>query len=60
MKKEHREITCFAKNCVYHKGVSDCTANCIEVGSENACRCGETQCSTFRIDRDAQAKSQTF
>lgn len=60
MKKTTNEITCFAKNCVYHKGVSDCTAAGIEVGSAAACRCGETQCSTFRLDRDAQAKTQTF
>ncbi|MBQ6266941.1 MAG: DUF1540 domain-containing protein [Clostridia bacterium] len=60
MKKAANEIICFAKNCVYHSGVSDCTAAAVEVGCATACRCGETQCSTFRLDRDVKAKPQTF
>ena len=53
MKKEINEITCFAKNCVYHKGDTACTAGSIEVGNSSACRCGETQCSTFRLNDTA-------
>ena len=53
MKKEINEITCFAKNCVYHKGETACTAGSIEVGNSSACRCGETQCSTFKLNDSA-------
>lgn len=56
MKKESNDITCYAKNCVYHKGNSCCTAGCIEVGNSSACHCGETQCSTFVMNEDAKDK----
>ena len=46
MNNEIGAITCFAKNCVYHKGNTSCTAGTIEVGNSSACKCGETQCST--------------
>lgn len=52
MNKEINEITCFAKNCVYHKGETACTAGSIEVGNSSACRSGETQCSTFKMNSD--------
>ena len=57
MPKEINEITCFAKNCVYHKGTTSCTAGTIEVGNSTACRCGETQCSTFKLNDNAVGKS---
>ena len=50
MNKEINEITCFAKNCVYHKGETACTASSIEVGNSSACKSGETQCSTFKMN----------
>lgn len=58
MNKEINEITCFAKNCVYHKGDTACTAGSIEVGNSSACKCGETQCSTFKLNNDATDKSR--
>lgn len=56
MKKEINEITCFAENCVYHKGSTACTAGTIEVGNSYACKCGETQCSTFKMSAEAESK----
>ncbi|MBO5230240.1 MAG: DUF1540 domain-containing protein [Clostridia bacterium] len=53
MDKKINEITCFAKNCVYHKGDTACTAGSIEVGNSSACKCGETQCSTFKLNDKA-------
>ncbi len=50
MDKEISEITCFAKNCVYHQGDTACTASSIEVGNSSACKSGETQCSTFKMN----------
>ena len=52
MNKEINEITCFAKNCVYHKGETACTAGTIEVGNSSACKSGETQCSTFKMNEN--------
>lgn len=57
MNKEINEITCFAKNCVYHKGATSCTAGTIEVGNSTACKCGETQCSTFKLNDNATGTS---
>ena len=56
MHKEINEITCHAKNCVYHKGTTSCTAGTIEVGNSTACKCGETQCSTFKLNDNADAQ----
>ena len=53
MDKKISEITCFAKNCIYHKGDTVCTAGTIEVGNSTACKCGETQCSTFKLNESA-------
>lgn len=58
MNKEINEITCFAKNCVYHKGDTACTAGSIEVGNSSACKSGETQCSTFKLNNDATDKDR--
>ncbi|MDD7192908.1 MAG: DUF1540 domain-containing protein [Oscillospiraceae bacterium] len=56
MNNEIGAITCFAKNCVYHKGNTTCTAGTIEVGKMNACKCGETECSTFKLNENAVNK----
>lgn len=56
MEKQIGAITCFAKNCVYHKGQTACTAGTIEVGNSSACKCGETQCSTFKLNDNAVDK----
>ena len=58
MNKEIGAITCFAKNCVYHKGNTACTAGTIEVGNSTACKCGETQCSTFTLNENAVGESR--
>lgn len=61
MKKEINEITCFAKNCVYHKGNNACTAGSIEVGNSAACKCSETQCSTFKSGKSSESGgNETF
>lgn len=57
MNNEIGAITCFAKNCVYHKGSTSCTAGTIEVGNSSACKCGETQCSTFKMNENASSNS---
>ena len=36
---------------------STCSAAGIEVGNSSACRCGETQCSTFKLNDNAIGKS---
>ena len=58
MNKEIGAITCFAKNCVYHKGNTACTAGTIEVGNSSACKCGETQCSTFKLNDNAVCEAR--
>ena len=58
MNKKINEITCFAKNCIYHKGDTACTAGSIEVGNSTACKSGETQCSTFKLNNDATCKDR--
>lgn len=57
MNNKNEEITCFVKNCAYHKGETTCSAAGIEVGNSSACRCGETQCSTFKLNDSAAGKS---
>ena len=56
MEKMIDSITCFAKNCVHHKGETACTAGTIEVGNSSACQRGETQCSTFELNNSAVHK----
>ncbi len=56
MNKEIGAITCFAKNCVHHKGNTVCTAGNIEVGNSSACQCGETLCKTFQLNDSAVNK----
>lgn len=51
--KEVKNITCDAKNCVYHTPESKCMAGSIKVGSCGACSCGETNCATFELNQDA-------
>ena len=52
--KEVKNIKCDVKNCVYHTGDCSCMAGSIHVGSQDACSCGETKCSTFELNKDAQ------
>lgn len=56
MDREINGITCFAKNCVYHKGNTACTAGKIEVGCSTADQCSDTQCSTFKLNQNAVNK----
>ncbi len=56
MEREINGITCFAKNCVHHKGNTACTAGKIEVGCSTADRCSDTQCSTFELNKNAVNK----
>lgn len=51
--REVKNISCDAKNCVYHSSDCKCMAGSIRVGSQNACSCGETSCATFELNRDA-------
>ena len=53
MNNHGNKIKCEVKNCVYHEGKDTCTANCIEVGTCNACVCGETVCATFQLNENA-------
>ncbi len=52
----NNNISCEAKNCVFHKGKSVCTADEIKVGCESACCCDETRCASFKI-REAKVKN---
>ncbi len=45
-------VKCDASNCVHHYGVNECGASCIKVGSHNACKCCDTECSTFEMRKD--------
>ena len=56
MNNEINGISCHAKNCVYHKGTTTCTAGKIEVDCSSADRCSETQCSTFKLNQNAVGK----
>ncbi|HIU36165.1 MAG TPA: DUF1540 domain-containing protein [Candidatus Fimenecus excrementigallinarum] len=45
------DIKCNVSNCVYHSGVSTCTAKEIQVACQCAgkpCECSETECGTFQ------------
>ena len=42
------KISCDVKNCVFHAGASGCAATKINVGSENASKCDQTSCNTFK------------
>ncbi len=41
-------ISCDVRNCVYHDGDSDCTAERIAVGPSYATSCTDTVCATFK------------
>lgn len=56
MNNEINGISCHAKNCVYHKGTTTCTAGKIEVDCSSADRCSQTQCSTFKLNQNAVNK----
>jgi hypothetical protein len=48
--KNTHGISCEAKNCVFHKGESTCTAPSIRVGNEKACCCSDTRCASFKMN----------
>ncbi|MBQ4338868.1 MAG: DUF1540 domain-containing protein [Clostridia bacterium] len=49
MKKvQNKEISCNAKNCVYHSGTDGCVAEKIHVEQPSACNSAQTSCSTFK------------
>lgn len=41
-------INCDVKNCVYHDGECNCTADRVAVGPTYASSCSDTVCATFR------------
>ncbi len=41
-------ICCEVKNCAYHQGQDNCTAQSVQVGPQFANSSAETVCSTFR------------
>lgn len=45
-------ITCDVKNCQYHSGECNCTAEMIKVGPNFACTSAETVCATFKAKKD--------
>lgn len=47
--KENSNISCDAKNCVYHTTDCGCTASSIKVSNSNACKCQDTCCATFKM-----------
>lgn len=49
--KENKNISCDAKNCVYHTTDCGCTAEAIKVSNKDACRCSETCCATFQMKK---------
>ena len=46
-------IRCDAGNCVHHYGENECGAASIKVGKHDACKCCDTECSTFEMRKDA-------
>lgn len=49
MKKvQNKEISCNAKNCVFHSGTDGCVAEKIHVEQPSACNSSQTSCSTFK------------
>lgn len=53
MNDNGNKIKCDAKNCIHHTGKDTCMANCIKVGTCDACSCGETVCATFELNHNA-------
>ncbi|MBR3766851.1 MAG: DUF1540 domain-containing protein [Clostridia bacterium] len=51
--EENSNITCDAKNCIYHTTDCGCTAESIKVSNKNACSCTETCCATFELKNSA-------
>ena len=49
--KENKNISCDAKNCVYHTTDCGCTAEAIKVSNKDACKCSETCCATFQMKK---------
>lgn len=45
--EEHTDIKCTACECKYNSD-NYCTADDVEVLGGGACRCGETECKTFK------------
>ncbi len=43
-----RGVHCDVKNCVYHEGGCECTADRIAVGPSYASSCTDTVCATFK------------
>lgn len=46
--KKIKGIVCDVKNCVWHDGISHCTAGQIAIGPSYATSCTDTVCATFR------------
>ncbi len=44
--KKETDIKCSATQCTYNSD-NYCTATQVEVGGNGACRCSETECTTF-------------
>lgn len=44
--KKETDIKCSATMCSYNTN-NNCTATQVEVGGNGACRCSETECTTF-------------
>lgn len=45
--QESTDIKCTATECTYNTD-NYCTADKVEVRGNGACRCGETECATFK------------
>lgn len=47
-KQNDGKVVCEVKNCVYHKGECDCTAERIAIGPTFATESTDTVCATFK------------
>ncbi len=47
------EITCDARNCVYHDGEGYCTAEHVNIGNMIATSSAQTRCATFEVRGEA-------
>ncbi|MDR0314977.1 MAG: DUF1540 domain-containing protein [Oscillospiraceae bacterium] len=45
-------IKCDAYNCLYNDGTQSCLAESIKVENPTAKKCGDTLCSTFKLDKN--------
>lgn len=43
-----RKIKCDVENCVFHDGISECTADSIKVNCTSPSDSCDAQCSTFK------------